>query len=110
MPIREYGTFNGDPSQNLEFVILVEHTQDALNFMAGWEVLHAWYGPHDTNIYMTELYDIYAQLDPCVGYDVTHKVKTLWGAKRTTTAQNFLFGDPAYGKKKMLFVVLRQLD
>ena len=110
MPVREYATFNGDPSQNAEFVIRVEHTQDALHFMAGWEVLHAWYGPHDTDIYSTELYDIYEQLDPYVKYDVTNGVNVSWEQKRNTKAKNLLFGDPAYGKKKMLFVVLRQMN
>ena len=124
MPFREYATIHGETHHFLQFVTLVEHTKDTLDFMEGWEVLNACYGFHDDkprdkeNVSFCELYDgalnvtdaYYDMFDPDVCNDVTEIVKDMWAAKRSIRPKNKFFGDPCYSQRKMLFITLRQVQ
>ena len=94
MPHRKYVKHIGKEQKYYHTVTLQEHTEDTLHFVEAWEVQSAYYGTPDLSLY----------------YDVTDIVKILWQATRSLQPCNAIFGDPAYGHKKVLNVTLVQKE
>ena len=94
MPQRSYAVQHGNPHEFLQYVRLLEHSRDMLEFSTDWEVQAAFYGLPDHT----------------VGRDVTNIVKAWWRGKRTIRASNYIFGDPLHGKRKVLDVTLYQVE
>jgi len=82
------------PQKSFIHVTLHEKSYDTLEFIKGWHLRTAYYGLRDHS----------------EGVDVTAKAQSLWNNRKAVMAGNHLFGDPSYGKRKVLHVTLESIQ